>query len=196
MKKEEFYNVLNHIDDSYILEARQEPKTVIPLWSIKAAFAMAACFCVVLASILAFHYTGSSQPHPAQVQCPNPLLEVESLSEMERYLDFKIPVLDREVKTYIVFVDESYPTMGRIVYADGSVFSMKFGTGDISGIYGGKLAKTETVGTAAVSFFTYTSVKGVEISYATWENGGFSYSLSEESVSFEQLSRDVQTLMG
>lgn len=196
MRKETFYLTLNNIDDRYITEAKKKSRRVIPLGVIKAGFAMAACLCVVLASVLAFTYQRSNQPHPEQLQTPNPLMEVASVSEMERYLDFQVPVLDKDVEAYIVIVDDSYPTLGRIMYADGSIFNMEYGTGDISGIYSGELVKTETFGKVEVSFFTYTGVEDVEISYATWEHGGFTYSLSEKNVSFEQLSRDVQALMG
>lgn len=196
MRKETFYLTLNNIDDRYITEAKKKSRRVIPLGVIKAGFAMAACLCVVLASVFAFTYQRSNQPHPEQLQTPNPLMEVTSVSEMERYLDFRVPVLDKDVEAYIVIVDDSYPTLGRIMYADGSIFNMEYGTGDISGICGGELVKTETFGKVEVSFFTYTGVEDGEISYATWEHGGFTHSLSEKNVSFEQLSRDVQALMG
>ena len=196
MRKETFYLTLNNIDDRYITEAKKKSRRVIPLGVIKAGFAMAACLCVVLASVFAFTYQRSNPPHPEQLQTPNPLMEVTSVSEMERYLDFRVPVLDKDVEAYIVIVDDSYPTLGRIMYADGSIFNMEYGTGDISGICGGELVKTETFGKVEVSFFTYTGVEDGEISYATWEHGGFTHSLSEKNVSFEQLSRDVQALMG
>lgn len=196
MRKETFYSTLNNIDDRYITEAKKKSRRVIPLGVIKVGFAMAACLCVVLASVFAFTYQRSNPPHPEQLQTPNPLMEVTSVSEMERYLDFRVPVLDKDVEAYIVIVDDSYPTLGRIMYADGSIFNMEYGTGDISGICGGELVKTETFGKVEVSFFTYTGVEDVEISYATWEHGGFTYSLSEKNVSFEQLSRDVQALIG
>ena len=196
MRKETFYLTLNNIDDRFITEAKKKSRRVIPLGVIKVGFAMAACLCVVLASVFAFTYQRSNPPHPEQLQTPNPLMEVTSVSEMERYLDFRVPVLDKDVEAYIVIVDDSYPTLGRIMYADGSIFNMEYGTGDISGIYGGELVKTETFGKVEVSFFTYTGVEDGEISYATWEHGGFTYSLSEKNVSFEQLSRDVQALMG
>lgn len=195
MKKEAFYSLLNNIDDNYIQEAKKESKKVVPFLHIKSVLAAAACLCIIAASIFAFRYTGSKHPHPEQVQCPNPLIEVENLGEMERYLDFKIPVLEKDVETYIVFVNDSYPASGRIVYADGTVFNMEYGTGDISGIYGGKLVKTETIGEAEVSFYTYTGVDGAVLSYANWEKDGFTYSLSEESSNFEQLTADIQALM-
>lgn len=196
MRKETFYLTLNNIDDRYITEAKKKSRRVIPLGVMKAGFAMAACLCVVLASVFAFTYQRSNPPHPEQLQTPNPLMEVASVSEMEHYLDFRVPVLDKDVESYIVIVDDSYPTLGRIMYADGSIFNMEYGTGDISGIYGGELVKTETFGKVEVSFFTYTGVEDVEISYATWEHDGFTHSLSEKNVNFEQLSRDVQALMG
>lgn len=195
MKKEAFYSLLNNIDDNYIQEAKKETRKMIPFRPIKAVLAAAACLCIVATSIFAFHLTGSKQPHPEQVQCPNPLMEVESLGEMERYLDFKVPVLEKDVETYIVFVSDSYPTSGRIFYTDGSVFTVMYGSGDVSGIYGGELVKTETIGAAEVSFYTYTDMDGVVLSYANWEKDGFTYSLSEESSSFEQLTADIQALM-
>ena len=195
MRKETFYSTLNNIDDRYITEAKKKSRRVIPLGVIKAGFTMAACLCVVLASIFAFTYQRSNQPHPERLQTPNPLVEVTSVSEMERYLDFRVPVLDKDVEAYIVIVDDSYPTLGRIMYADGSIFNMEYGTGAISGIYGGELVKTETVGEIEVSFFTYTGVEGTETAYATWEHDGFTYSLSGENTSLEQLRSDIQALM-
>lgn len=195
MRKETFYLTLNNIDDRYITEAKKKSRRVIPLGVIKADFAMAACLCVVLASVFAFTYQRSNPPHPEQLQTPNPLMEVTSVSEMERYLDFRVPVLDKDVEAYIVIVDDSYPTLGRIMYADGSIFNVEYGTGDISGIYGGELVKTETVGEIEVSFFTYTGVEGTETAYATWEHDGFTYSLSGENTSLEQLRSDIQALM-
>lgn len=195
MKKEVFYGLLNNIDDNYIQEAKKETRKMIPFRPVKAILAAAACLCIVAASIFTFRLTGSKQPHPEQVQCPSPLMEVESLGEMERYLDFKIPVLEKDVETYIVFVNDSYPASGRIFYTDGSVFTVMYGTGDVSGIYGGELVKTETIDAAEVNFYTYTDMEGVVLSYANWEKDGFTYSLSEESSSFEQLAEDVRALM-
>lgn len=194
MKKETFYSLLNNIDDSYIHEAAPISKKMIPFRHLKPIFAAAACLCIVLATLFAFNRS-TPAPHPEQVQIANPLMEVGSLSDMERYLDFNVPVLKKDVEAYIVFVSDCYPISGRIVYADGSIFNMEYGTGDISGIYGGKLEKTETIAHAVVRFFAYTDFNGVLLSYATWEKNGFTYSLSEENTSFEQLAQDIQTLM-
>ena len=193
MKKEDFYNTLNNIEDKYIQEAKT--KTAKPIWFKyrKAICAMAACLCIVFASV--FFSFGSSKPHPEMVQIPNPLLEVSSLDEMEQYLDFKVPVLNKEIASYIVLVEDNYPTMARITYADGSTFNKQYGSGDISGIYGGDYAKTENVKNVEVDFYTYTAEDGTIASYAVWENDGFAYSLANENATFEQLSADIQTLM-
>ena len=115
----------------------------------------------------------NAAPDPEFVQVFNPMMEVSSVKEMEEYLDFSIPVLDKEVDRYIVLVIDGYPTMGRIYYTDGGVFSIQYGTGDISGIYGGSLEKTEPVNGVKVSYYTYEATR-----YALWETNGFTYSLT------------------
>lgn len=195
MKKEDFYNTLNNIEDKYILEAKKETRKMIQLKNMKAICAMAACLCIICASVFMVKNLGSNQPHPEMVQIPNPLLEVHSLDEMERYLDFEVPTLGRDVKSYIVLVMDNYPTMARIIYTDGSTFNKQYGSGDISGIYGGVFVKTEQVDHAEVNFYTYTAEDGTVTSYAIWENDGFTYSLASENTTFEQLSADIQTLI-
>ena len=156
---------------------------------------MAACLCMICASVFLFHSFGSNKPHPDTVQIPSPILEVNSLAEMEQYLDFQVPILSKDVESYVVLVMDDYPTMARIFYTDGSTFSKQYGSGDISGIYGGTYAKTERVGNVAVDFYTYTDWDGTAISYAIWENDGFTHSLTGENTTFLQLSADIQTLM-
>lgn len=195
MRKEDFYNTLNNIEDKYILEAKKETTKMIQFKNMKTICAMAACLCIICASVFMFNNFGSNKPHPDMVQIPNPLLEVNSLDEMEQYLDFKVPTLSKDVESYVVLVVDNYPTMARITYADGSTFNKQYGSGDISGIYGGTFAKTEQVGKVEVNFYTYTDWNGTAISYAIWENDGFAYSLARENTTFEQLAVDIQSLM-
>lgn len=195
MRKEDFYNTLNHIEDQYILEAKKETAKMIPKKNLKAICAMAACVCMICASVFMFSNFGSSRPHPDMVQIPNPLLEVQSLDEMEQYLDFEVPTLNKDVESYVVLVMDHYPTMARITYSDGSIFNKQYGSGDISGIYGGVFAKTEQVNHVEVNFYTYTDEDGTVTSYAIWENDGFSYSLASKNTTFEQLSTDIQALI-
>lgn len=195
MRKEDFYKTLNSIDDNYILEAKRETANMTLFKNVKAICAMAACLCIVCASIFIFTNFGSNKPHPEAVQIPSPILEVNSIDEMERYLDFEVPKLNKDVESYIVLVMDNYPTMARIIYSDGSIFNKEYGSGDISGIYGGNLVKTETMDDVEVHFYTYTNEDGTVTSYALWENDGFTYSLASANTTFEQLSADIQTLM-
>ena len=90
---------------------------------------------------------------------------------MENYLDFDVPVLDKEVESYTVLIEDSYPTMGQIDYADGSEFRIQYGSGDISGIHGGTLEKSENVDGVKVEHYKYET-----ITYAVWEQNGFTFS--------------------
>ena len=128
-----------------------------------------------------------SGPDPKPVQVVNPIVTVSSVTEMEAMLDFSVPILDRDVETYIVLVYDGYPQMGRISYTDGSVFSVKYGQEDVSGIYGGTLDASETLNGVQVDFYHYE-----DTSYARWEKDGFSFSLTGK----ETLHKDIATLIG
>ena len=146
-----------------------------------------AVLCVLLCGLLSAGCGKAGAPKPEKVQVVNPLMEVASPEEMEQYLDYSVPVLEKEADAYIVLVFDGYPQMGRIRYADGAVFNMQYGSGDISGIYGGTLESTEACGEMEVSYYVYE-----ELRYALWETGGFTYSLSGG----EDLKADVAALIG
>ena len=146
-----------------------------------------ALLCIALCSLMTIGCGKSGAPRPDKVQVVNPLMEVASLEEMEQYLDYSVPVLEKEVDAYIVLVFDGYPQMGRIRYADGAVFNIQYGSGDISGIYGGTLESTEACGEVEVSYYVYE-----ELHYALWETGGFTFSLSGG----EDLKADVAALIG
>lgn len=129
----------------------------------------------------------NSAPSPERIQVVNPLLQVESLAEMEKYLDFAVPVLDKEVENYIVLVIDGYPQMGRVCYADGGEFRIQYGTGDISGIYGGTEEKTEEIQGVTVTFLIYDQIR-----YALWEKDGFTCCL----MGGESLEREAASLIG
>ena len=141
-----------------------------------------ACVAAMLAGC------GQAQaPDAGFAQMGNPLVEVASADEMEQKLGYSVPVMDKEVAAYIVLVIDGKADMGRIRYADGSVFNIKKGSGDISGIYGGTLEQEQAIGGVTVSFY---SLEGQ--SYAIWEDGGFAYSLSD----CPTLQEDVAELIG
>lgn len=203
MTNEKLYEIMNDIDDNYLEEAGKSMDTYTAtrkkdttnkkkIFRYKTLGAVAACLCVVaLGATLLNNKSVSDKPHPEQVQVANPLIEVNSTKEMADYLGFDIPKLDKEVSAYIVIVDDDrYPSIGRIEYADGSTFNMKYGSGDVSGIYGGELSETKTINDVKVSFYTYSDETG-NINYALWEKGGFTYSLAGS----DNLESEVQSLI-
>lgn len=134
---------------------------------------------------------GNNVPNPEMVQTPNPFITVTSVEEMEEYLDFKVPVLDKEVETYSVLVEDNYPTMGQIDYADGSEFRIKYGSGDISGIYGGTLEESKDIEGVKVDYYRYIDDTTPELIYAIWEQNEFtfSYLYTNDSIA------DVETII-
>ena len=133
---------------------------------------------VLMALCLAFVLAGcgteqTKAPNAGFVQVVNPLVTVESVGKMEEKLGYSVPVLDKDVESYIVLVIDGVCESGRIRYADGSDFNIKKGSGDISGIYGGVLDTEENIHGVTVSFYVYE-----ELRYAIWERDGFTYSLT------------------
>lgn len=133
---------------------------------------------VLMVLCLAFALVGcgterTEAPDAGFVQVVNPLVTVESVEEMEEKLGYSVPVLDKDVESYIVLVIDGVCESGRIRYADGSDFNIKKGSGDISGIYGGVLDAEENIRGVTVSFCVYE-----ELRYAIWEKDGFTYSLT------------------
>lgn len=186
MTNEDLYKAIGDIDDSYIMGAKKTMK-VKSKRSYKIWGTIAACFCLVAFGAALINYNANlpTKPQPELVQVANPIMVVNSVDEMEKYLDFKVPVLDKEVEAYIVIVDENnYPKTARIEYKDGSTFNMEYGSNDVSGIFGGKIEKAEKINKADVKFYTYTDDSSNKVEYAIWEKDGFSYSLSN-SVSLQ-----------
>lgn len=147
---------------------------------------------MIVLAVLCLMLTGcgggsSSAPSPERVQAVNPMMQVESLARMEEYLDFSVPVLDKEVEKFIVLVIDGYPQMGRVCYADGGEFRIQYGTGDISGIYGGTEKKTEEIQGVTVTFLVYDQIR-----YAIWEKDGFACCL----MGGESLEKEVAELIG
>ena len=146
----------------------------------------AVCACILAGCGSMPNQEKPEAPQPELVQVVNPLMTVSSVEEMEKYLDFSVPVLEKEAESYIVLVIDGYPQNGRIRYADGSTFNMKYGSGDVSGIYGGTLEKTEEMDGVMVSYYTYDTTR-----YALWEQDGFTHSLTGG----ENLEEEVKSLL-
>lgn len=187
MTKNKFFSALCDIDETVVKEAESYKKSSFKYNMVQIA-SLAACLCLVF-GIGAFKsgmFQISLEPNPELVQVVNPILEVESKEEMEKYLDFTIDTLNKPINSYVVLVIDGYPTSGRITYQDGSVYNKQWGTGDISGIYGGKLKSIEEIKGVKVSFYEYE-----DTFYAIWENNGFTNSLTGG----EELKIEVETLI-
>ena len=171
MNAKKFSDAMSELDSKYIDEAVNYKKKVQkPHW-VKWG-AMAACLCLIVAGgVMMTQNSKPSVPNPEIVQVPNPIITVTSVEEMEDYLDFEVPVLDKEVASYSVLVEDNYPIMGQIDYTDGSKFRMQYGSGDISGIYGGTLEESKENDGTTVEYYKYT-----ETTYAIWEQNGFTFS--------------------
>ncbi len=143
-------------------------------------------------SLLAYTEKGKSvKPDPEKLQTPNPIIEVESLEEMEDYLDFALPELEKEVAGYSVIVVDDYPFLGQIDYADGSEFRMAYGSEDVSGIYGGSPGKEETISGLEVTFYHYEDQE-LNVDYAIWEEDGFSFSYSYVENGSQEIEELIQ----
>ncbi len=193
MNSKKFSEAISRLDTRYIDEAigyKKKKTYKKPVWFKLGA--MAACLCLVIAGGVMFaQNTGDNIPNPEIVQIPNPFITVTSVKEMEEYLDFNVPVLDKEVETYSVLVEDSYPTMGQINYTDGSEFRIKYGSGDISGIYGGTLEESKDIEGVKVDYYRYTGDTAPELTYAVWEQSGFTFSYIYNNDSIA----DVETII-
>lgn len=175
MNAKQFSDAMSELDPKYVDEAlNYRKKAKQPGWIRWGA--MAACLCLVIAGGAVFLRNGNSAvPNPDYVQIPNPIVEVATVDEMEQYLDFDVPVLNKEAASYSVLVLDNHPTMGQIDYADGSTFRMQYGSGDISGIYGGTLEESREIDGVEVRYYQYAD-QYAETTYAIWEQNGFTFS--------------------
>ncbi len=178
MNQKNFSEAMNEIDDKYVNEAvlYRKEKAKKHLWFKWSA--AAACVCVMAAGGAIFLLNLGNDvpasyhaPNPSSVQVVNPIIGVNSAAEMESYLDFAVPVLDKEVDSYSVIVMDTYPTTGQVDYADGSQFRIQYGSGDISGIYGGSLEETKNIDGIEAKYYKYDTT-----CYAVWECNGFTFS--------------------
>lgn len=193
MNSKKFSEAMSELDTRYVDEAigyQKKKAHKKPAWFKLGT--MAACLCLMIAGgVMVTQNIGNNVPDPEFVQTSNPFIEVTSVEEMEEYLDFDVPVLDKEVEYYSVLVEDNYPTMGQINYSDGSEFRMKYGSGDISGIYGGTLEESKDIEGVKVDYYRYTGDTSPELTYAIWEQNGFTFSYIYTNNSI----KDVETII-
>lgn len=186
MRKEELCEAIGDINEIYIRDAYGSTPAAAKIVRMNIG-ALAACLCIMLIGGILFTQN-NSVPNPDMLQVPNPIVSVKDKEEMEEYLDFDVPVLDKEVINYSVLVIGGYPSMGQVDYDDGSEFRMEYGSGDISGIYGGTLEETNVIDGVDVEYYRYA-----DTAYAIWEQDGFTFSYSYTD---ESCAGDVETIIG
>ena len=126
------------------------------------------------------------------LELANPLTEVSSASEMTDYLGFNVPIIkDKEVSKYIVIGKDHKANHARVIYKDKSEFDMEQGDLDVSGIYGSKLLKEESIGGVKVIINTYE-----DIIYAIWTYNDYSYSYSMVNSNEETINLEINKIMG
>lgn len=172
MKKETLFETIGNIDDDLVEQAAHAGRRPLrKRWKLWCA--AAACVCLVgVGATLALPTGGiSSAPNPPAVQVTNPLLEVSSAEEMERYLDFPVPVLNKETARYIVLVQDGHAVLGQVDYADGSCYRIGYGSEDVSGIYSAQTVDTREVAGVSVEYRELDDVR-----FAVWQQDGYSCS--------------------
>ena len=142
------------------------------------------CICIVLIGVLTFN-------KKTNTQIPNPLLEVQNISEMKKYLGFDVIKLDKEVENYIVIKNDKEYYHARIEYKDKTRFDMEKVTSseNPSGIYGAKLTKEETINDVKVKYYEFENTN-----YITWHTKDYSYSYTSENKIDEQTVNNLINL--
>ena len=184
MNGKKLLEAVGEVNDSYVEEAAGYQKSrKAPLWLRWGAVAACLCVAAVSGAVLLRGNEGLT-PDPAPVEVTNPIITVDTVEEMEEYLDFPVPVLDKETAALSVLVVQGYPVMGQVEYADGSLYRVQYGSEDVSGIYGGETVETRDMAGVQVECRTFEGS-----SYAVWTDEGFSFSYTGDV-------SEVETLIG
>lgn len=114
-------------------------------------------------------------------QVANPIIAVNTIEEMNDYLNYKVPVLDKDVKDYILIKDTTH---AKILYEDNTEFDIDKDEETVSGIYGGAKVKEEIIENMNVKYYVYDNIH-----YAIWTNGtySFSYQNMNDNINFDEL---------
>lgn len=185
LKKYNLFDELNKLDDATVEHAiqldsaeklRNEKKKYKQEFKMKIFNFMPVCagaVCAIALGVVVMNRNVSTNVEDERLQITSPICEVESATEMKKYLGFDVPVIKNEnVQDYIVVGFDNYADLGRIIYNDNSEFRIaKKGYENVSGIYGGTLNSTENINGIDINLYTYEDYK-----YATWEYKDFVYS--------------------
>lgn len=147
-----------------------------------------ACISLILLGIV----TVKSNKKNNTVSFPNPLKEVSSAKEMKKLLGFEVPIIKgKDVISYTVIGNGEKAIHGRVRYIDTTQMEIeKTKQCDISGIYGGKEIKKETIDGIEVEYMSYE-----KITYANWNYNGFSYSCSIDFDDIDYLRENIESII-
>ena len=140
---------------------------------------------VIITLIIILFVTGCGATHE-KTKTPNPINTINTKEELEEKLGYTVPVLDKEVKEYIV-IDNIH---GRIIYKDKSQFEIEESNEDVSGIYGGELLEQVSINNINVNINSYEDIR-----YAIWDKGKYSYSYSINSKNVDKLKKEVKLII-
>ncbi len=189
LKKYKLFDELNKLDDTAVEHAiqldsaeklRNEKKKYKEEFKMKIFNFIPVCagaVCAIALGVVVMNRNINTNIEDERVQIASPICEVESATEMKKYLGFDVPVIEKEdIQDYIVVGFDHYADVGRIIYNDDSEFRIaKKGYENISGIYGGTLNSTENISGVDINLYTYEDYK-----YATWEYKDFVYSYASK----------------
>ena len=97
------------------------------------------------------------------VLIPNPMTKVESINELEKYIDIDLTKFKfKEIKEMYKFEDD---TLIQITYNDDSTMRISKGQDDNSGIYGATLKENKKINDINVEIYEFN-----DITYAVWKD--------------------------
>lgn len=205
MKKYKLLDEMNELDDKLLdrvididteeklnLAKKKEKKEFFEN-NIKYLFAGCACTCAFVIGVIILARSEDKKTELLQekdvARITNPVNEVKSVSEIEKTIDLSVPALEKKVDSYLVIdenseyaysttsegTEESNDKIGRILYSDGSIFSIGRNS-KVSGMFDGTLTKSITINDIKIELY---DLEG--ISYAEWNNDEIYYSYTASS---------------
>lgn len=178
MKKDKKYNLIDEIGniDSSLIEKIANIDTLekLELAKNKKSINISKFFKLSIGAVLTCSLfiglilikDNNNEP----IKIPEPIIEVNELSEMKKYLGFIPSILQKQVNIYQIINDDEAP-ISEIIYVDNSRFRMSLKNGDISGIYGGTLENEMIIKTFNIKIYKFEDTR-----YAVWMDSQYSYS--------------------
>ncbi len=154
------------------MDLKKKKKNNINYLNMARFVSVVVCLVVIIAGgIMISRRNEISNNNQELVAIANPITKVQSIEELKKYFNVKIPVLDKEVEEYCIIGYEGYANHCRIVYKDNTVFNLNLINEDASGIHGGTDIKEEKIKGVNVKFYRYDG-----INFATWTKDDINYS--------------------